>query len=134
MAGVAVVRVPIINTKEQVRESAQPMLVVVVEVRMNTPTKKRELLSWTHGQNRYMAGFLAGGKDLMHIDLPLGSKVHSGIPLRQPIPQDGEPVHDVLVFEAPPEGSGELSLRLDGDRFGEPADVWVKIPPAAWKK
>lgn len=133
-AGVAVVRVPIIDGKERVRDSAQPMLVVVIEVRMNTSTKKRELQSWTHGQKRYMVGFLAGGKDLMHIDLPLGSKVHSGIPLRQPLPQDGEPVHDVMVFAVPPADAGELSLRLDAERFGESGDVWVKIPTAAWKK
>ena len=135
VAGAAILRVPIVDAKEQVRESAQPMLVVVIEVRMNVATKKRDLLSWTHGQVRYMAGFLAGGKDLPHLDLPLGSKVHTGLPLKQPIPPpDEDPVRDILVFTAPPEGAGELSLRLDGERLGEPTDIWFKIPPTVWKK
>lgn len=134
VAGVAILRVPIADAKEQVRESAQPALVVVVEVRMNTSTKKRDLLSWTYGQNRYMVGFTASGKDLPHFEIPLGSKVNSGLPLKQPIPSDGDTVRDLLVFQVPSEGAGELSLRLDGQRFGEPVDVWVKIPTTAWKK
>ncbi len=133
LARVAVGRVPIIDGKEQVRDSAQPMLVLVIEVRANAGDKKRELQSWTHGRFHYSVAF-AGGKDLLHPDLPLGSRVHSVLPLKQPLPADGEPVRDILVFTAPPDGAGEVSVRLDGDRCGETGDIWFKIPAAALKK
>ncbi len=135
VAGVAITKVPIIDAKEQITESEKPMLVVVMEVRLNNLTRKRDLNSWTYGQARYMIAFTGGGRQLAHIDVPLGSKVNTGLPYKQPIPQDGTAVRDVMVFAAPPDGSGELSIRLDGDRVGEgSADIWFKIPPSAWKK
>ena len=130
---VSVGRVPVIDGKEQVRDTAQPMLVVVVEVRTLAAEKKRELSSWTDRRLHHSAAFL-GAKELPHPDIPLGSRVHSGVPAKQPLPADGEPVRDVLVFVAPPDGAGDVSVRLDAERCGETGDIWFNIPAAALKK
>ena len=131
---VSVGPVPIIDGMRQVRDTNQPMLVVVMEVRANTSDKKRELQSWTFVRLHYSAAFVASGKELPHPELPLGSRVNTGLPQMQPLPADGEPVRDVLLFTAPPAGSGEVSVRLDGDRCGESGDIWFKIPAAVLKK
>ena len=134
IVGFAVTKAPVIDGKGLLTETAQPVLVVLMEVRLNATAKKRELLSWTYGQNHYAAIFLASGKELPFVHVPLGAKLNTGLPFTQPLPDDGTPVRDVLLFAVPPDESGELSLRLDAERCGEAGDIWFKIPAAALKK
>jgi hypothetical protein len=134
VAGVAVSKAPIIDGKGQVKDSPNPMLVIAIETRVNVPNKKRELSSWTAARRRYSAAFLASGKELFQPELPLGSKYNTGLPVQQLMPPDCTPVRDLLIYELPPPGAGELSLRLEADRVNESGDIWFKIPESAWKR
>jgi hypothetical protein len=133
VAALAITTVPIVDSSARVTESA-PVLAVLVEARLNTPRKMRTLSSWTYGLNRYGVIFLERGGELDPPPLPRGRKPNTGLPLKQPLPDDGTPVRDVLFFAIPVAGSGELSLRLDAERCGEAGDVWFKIPAAVLKK
>jgi hypothetical protein len=130
VAGVAVTKVPIIDLNERVTESAAPMLVVLVEARLNTAGKKRTLTSWREGLNHRGVIYLENGKELAPAALPPGGKPNTGLPFKQPLPDDGTPVRDVLLFVLPPAEAKELSLRLEAERCGESGDLWFKIPAA----
>lgn len=134
VSGLAVGKAQIVDLNDRVTESAAPLLAVVVEVRLADPSKKRTLTSWTHGLAHYGTIFLDGGRELPPAVLPPGGKPNVGLPLKQPLPGNGAAVRDVLLFAVPPAGVRELSLRLDGDRCGEPGDIWFKIPASALKK
>ena len=134
VAGVAVSKVPIIDTDERVTESAAPLLAILVEARLSVTGKKRALTSWTYGLAHYGVVFLENGKELDPAVLPPGGKPNIGLPFTQPLPDDGTPVRDVLLFVVPSAGSGELSLRLAAERCGEAGDIWFKIPAGALKK
>src|SRR5262249_7556491 len=124
VAGLALTKVPFIDSKGQLMETG-PLLVIVVEARMKkAPPKPRELQSWTNRRKWYSAVFLPNGKDLAHGDVPLGAKFNTGVPLTQPLSADGMVVRDLLFYEIPQAGAGELSLRLDAERCGESGDVW----------
>ncbi|QJW97038.1 hypothetical protein [Frigoriglobus tundricola] len=134
VAGLAVTKVPVVDPNERVAESAAPLLAVVVEVRANVTSKPRTLTSWTHGLNHYGAIFLANGQELAPAELPRGGKLNTGLAYKQPLPEDGTPVRDVLLFAVPAADAGELSLRLEAERCGEMGDVWFKVPATALKK
>jgi len=134
VAGVAVTKVPIVDVNEQVTESAAPLLVVLVEVRVNKTSRPRTLTSWTNGLNHYGAIFLENGKELASAELPRGAKPNTGLAYQQPLPADGTAVRDVLLFAVPDAGAGALNLRLEAERCGETGDVWFKVPAAALKK
>jgi len=112
VAGAVVAKVPLVDTNNRVNESPEAMLIISIEVVLNTPSKTRLLRSWTQLAN-YGVVFLDGGKELAAGRLPSGSKLHSGIPVKQPIPQDGTPVRDILLFSIP-DAAVELNLRLVG--------------------
>ena len=134
IVGLAVTKVPVVDTEDRITELDAPLLAILVEVKLNTTGKKRVFRSWTERQFNFAAMFLENGKDLPPASIPLGRKPNTGLPLQQPLPEDGTPVRDVLLFAAPPASAGEMSLRLDGDRCGEPGDIWFKIPASALKK
>jgi|GEM_PF-5182340 len=134
IAGLAVAKVPLLNGKGEVQDSAAAMLVVAVEVRLNTANKTRTLQTWIRDKVYHARIYLANGKELGSGSLPVGAKFHLGLALQQPIPPDQTPVRDILVFAAPADDAGELSLRLDAERCGESGDIWIKIPDSAWKK
>ncbi len=132
IAGLAVSKVPFADREERITDSSTPLLVIVIEVRRNASGKQRELLSWAN--TGYAALFVENGKSPMPLEFPSGKKPYTGFVPKQTIPEDGTAVRDVLFFTLPAEGSGELSLRLDGDRCGENKDIWFKIPATALKK
>ena len=134
VAGLAVTKVPIVDRKERVSESAAPLFVVLVEVRSNAADKPRTLTSWTNGMKHYAAIFSENGKELSAGAVPPGGKPNTGLAYEQPLPPDGTPARDVLLFAVPPAGAGELSLRLEAERCGEFGDVWFKIPATALRK
>ncbi|HEV3436968.1 MAG TPA: hypothetical protein VG122_06395 [Gemmata sp.] len=134
IAGLSITNVPLIDSKTHVTESDYPMLAVFVEVRNNTPNKKRTLLSWTSSGSYYGRIFDTANNELPPGKLPPGSKLHSGLPFTQPLPDDGTPVYDILLFRKPDENKGQLDLRLDAERCGESGDIWFTIPSLAWKK
>ncbi len=134
LVGYAATKVPLIDAKDRVSESARPLLVIVVDVRMSATAKvKRELLSWTDPFAIHAAMFMANNTEVPPNQFPRGTKLNAGFPAKQPLPADRTPVRDVLVFTIPPDGAGELSLRLAGERCGEPSDIWFKIPADSWK-
>lgn len=133
VAGLSIAKVPIIDAKERIEESERPMLVVIVEVRKNTPGKKRTFrpfsLYGTHSGRIFDANF----QELLPQEIPLGKKLDAGVPRSQLLPDDGTPVRDVLLFEVPADSVGNLDLRLDSERCDESGDIWFKIPSLAWK-
>jgi hypothetical protein len=137
VAGLSVTKVPIIDPKECVTGSELPMLVVILEVRMNTPNKKRNLLSWRSSLRINSSSesviFLPEDKALP-LGRLTGGKFHTGIPDRQQIPDDGTAVRDILLFSVPADDAGKLSLRLDAQRCGESGDIWFELPALSWKK
>lgn len=133
IAGLSIAKVPFIDAKGDITES-EPLLVIIVEVRKNTPGKKRNLLTWTVSAINYAKVFDADSNELPPGKPMAGKKVNTGIPARQNIPDDGSIVRDVILFSIPPDNVGNLDLRLDGERCGEPKDIWFKIPSLAWKK
>lgn len=133
LAGYAVTKIPLARG-DQVFESTAAVLVVEVAVRMNTDAKKRELQSWRYGGQQTGTMFMAGDRELPFVELPLGTRPNTGLLPKQPIPGDGTPVRDVLLFAVPPADAGELNLRLPAERLGEGGDIWLKIPADSWKK
>ena len=134
IVGVTVTKVQVVDRDEHTTDLETPMLAVQVEVRLSAKNKKRVLSSWTDGGRNYGVMFLENSRTLAPAKLPAGNRPNTGAPIKQPIPEDGTPVSDVLLFAVPPAGSGELSLRLEGDRCGEATDIWFKIPASALKK
>jgi hypothetical protein len=105
------------------------MLVINIEVRKNTPDKKRTLLSWTSSADYYGRIFDSADNELPLGKLPSGKKLHSGLPFAQSIPDDGTPVNDILLFMKPDDKKELLDLRLEAGRCGESGDIWFTIPP-----
>ncbi len=134
IAGLSITKVPIIDGKERIVDSEFPMLVVIVEARKNTPGKKRTLRSFTRLGGQYGRVFDADLNEIPPANIPLDKKLNSGLPRTQPVPDDGTPVSDVLLFTVPADNAGNLDLRLDAERCDESGDVWFKIPALAWKK
>ena len=106
VAGVAITKVPIIDSNERVAESATPLLAVLVEARLNVPGKRRALTSWTYGLAHYGVIFLENGKELDPATLPPGGKPNIGLPLTQPLPDDGTPVAMSCCSWSRPTGPG----------------------------
>ena len=134
IAGLSITSVPLIDSKAHVTESDYQLLAIFVEVRKNTPDKKRTLLSWTASGFYYGRIFDGASNELPPGKLPTGRKLYAGIPFAQPLPDDGTPVYDILLFIKPEENRGQLDLRLDAERCGESGDIWFTIPPEAWRK
>ena len=138
IAGVRITTVPIIDSKMNVTESKVPFLVIVVEVRKNTPNKNKVLYSW----QRYISNVVVASDPavlLLPNDKALapgrlrGGKLNVDIPETQKLSDDGTAVRNVLLFAAPVDDAGKLRLRLDGERFSESTDVWLEIPALSWK-
>jgi hypothetical protein len=131
--------VPVIDAKEHISESQNPLFVVIIEVRKNSPSRIRTLLSWQRFKDSRVTSYvpcviyLADDKELPLGKLP-GGKLNAGLPDKQPLPDDGTSVRDILLFSVPPDNAGDLQLRLDAERCGESGDIWFKIPSMAWKK
>jgi hypothetical protein len=139
IASLSITKVPIVDFNKNITESKNPMFVVVVEVRKNTPGNKRELTSWQRYRGKVITGsrssviYLAGDKELSPVTLS-GGKLHAGLPELQLIPDDGTVVRDILLFSIPSDDAGELRLRLDAERCGERGDIWFTLPASSWKK
>jgi hypothetical protein len=133
ISGLSVSKAPLLDPRENIIESEQPYLVVVVEVRKVDSKRERALLSWTEYSVHYASIFLADNKQLAPAVLKPGWKLRSGIPFKQILPEDGSHVRDVILFQPPRDDAGDLNLRLEGERCGEPGDIWFKIPSQAWK-
>lgn len=133
VAGFAVAKVPLVSGGGRESESPRPLLVVVTEVRINTTTKTREFVAWRRGQEQPAALFKHDGEAVPAPQFQLGTKLGAGPPDKQAVPADGTPVRGVLLFAVPPDGAGELKLRLGAERCGEFGDIWFTIPADSWK-
>jgi hypothetical protein len=138
VAGLSITKVPIIDSKESVTESKNPMLVIIIEIRKNTPKKDRTLLSWQQFKGNTVSGYSpvviyqTDDKELQ--PARLSGKLHAGLLEKQPIPDDGTSVRDILLFNVPADNAGKLRLRLDAERCGERGDIWFDLPALSWKK
>ncbi len=139
VASLGIAKVPVNDGKGNVTESKNPLLVVVVELRKNTPGKNRFLYSWQRYLDNKITGTsifsltLPDGKELAPGRLS-GGKLNAGLPEKQLLPDDGTPIRDVVLFAAPPEDAGALTLHLIGERCGEAGEFTIEIPRGAWVK
>jgi len=134
LAHVGVARYPVRMSKGDVVESTAPALVVVVEARLNDPTKERSLLAWTYGVAHYKTLFVGGSnKEVPSRQLPSGARLNHGLVFPVPLPKDRSTVRDVLLFEVPPAGTQGLELRLEGERVREVKDATFEIPEEGWR-
>jgi hypothetical protein len=134
VAGVAVTRVPITDVDGIEKESPVAVLAVWVEVRTQNNPRPPELRRWQDSLGQYCELTTARGGKLGRGLLGPGATLRTGLPYKQPLPADGTPRIDVLVFASPPDEAGELQLTLDAERVGETGKFKLAIPASAWKK
>lgn len=138
IAGLAISKAPLIDAHANLSETKTPYLVFVIELKKNSPNKKRILLSWQRYKDNRINGadaavlFVSDDKALAPARVG-GAKLNVELAEKQELPDDGTPIRDILLFAVPPEDVNKLTLRLDAGRLNETEDILFELPSSAWK-
>ncbi|VTS01506.1 : tRNA_anti-like [Gemmata massiliana] len=131
VVGAAVTRPKLFDLKQRESTSPEPVLLVWVETQAVHPGAP-ELRRWI-GALESAATLVAGKKEVKPIRFP-GAVAAGQISGTVRLDPSKEPTVDVLAFEVPVNGTGDLLLKLSGAHLNEPGTFEHTIPASVWKK
>ena len=132
IAGVAVMRVPLVDKASCTFDSPKPVLTVWIEVRTEAITRKVELRHWqTFGEDCRLID--ANGVTFDWARFGMGVGLQTGLPHLQVVQATGKSCFDVMVFAVPGRESGDLLLSLNAERVGEIGTFVFLLPATAIK-
>ncbi len=132
IAGVAVMRVPLVDKASRTFDSPKPVLTVWIEVRTEAITRKVELRHWqTFGEDCRLIDANEVTFDWARFGMGIGPQ--TGLPHLQVVQATGKSCFDVMVFAVPGRESGDLRLLLNAERVGEIGTFVFLLPATAIK-